>query len=75
MKTLTLHIDGMHCGHCLNAVTRALGALPGVELRSVRIGRAELGYDEGVMDAERIAAAVADAGYRATPAGEDGGSA
>lgn len=70
MKDLTLHVEGMHCGHCLNAVTRALASLSGVEIRSVRIGRAEVGYDEAVMEPERIAAAVANAGYRATPAPE-----
>jgi copper chaperone len=66
VRHLTLHIDGMSCGHCLNAVNRALGGLPGVEVESVRIGRAELRYDERTLDASRIEAAVADAGYRAT---------
>ena len=68
MRSLTLHIDGMSCGHCLNAVNRALAALPGVEVDSVRIGRAELRYDERTMEPTRIEAAVADAGYRATAA-------
>jgi copper chaperone len=66
VQHLTLHIDGMSCGHCLNAVNRALAGLPGVEVESVRIGRAELRYDERTLDASRIEAAVADAGYRAT---------
>lgn len=68
MRHLTLHIDGMSCGHCLNAVNRALAGLPGVEIESVRIGRAELRYDEHVVDPSRIEAAVADSGYRATAA-------
>jgi copper chaperone CopZ len=68
MRSLTLHIDGMSCGHCLNAVNRALAALPGVEVDSVRIGRAELRYDERTLEPARIEAAVADAGYRATAA-------
>ena len=66
MKELTLHIEGMSCGHCLNAVSRALSALPGVELVSVRIGRAEVRYDEAAVEPARIAEAVAGAGYRAT---------
>jgi len=65
---LTLHIEGMSCGHCLYAVQRALTELPGVELESVRMGRAVLRYDEGATDPSRIEAAVADAGYRATAA-------
>jgi copper chaperone len=68
MKTLTLHIDGMSCGHCLNAVNKALAGLDGVEVETVTMGRAEVRFDPGVVDASRIAAAVSDAGYAATPA-------
>jgi copper chaperone len=68
MRRLTLHIEGMSCGHCLNAVSRALSGLPGVEVESLKMGRADVRYDEGVVDASRIEAAVADAGYRATSA-------
>ena len=68
MRSLTLHIEGMSCGHCLNAVNRALAELPGVEVDSVRIGRAELRYDERSVDPGRIEAAVTDAGSRATAA-------
>jgi copper chaperone CopZ len=66
MRHITLHIDGMSCGHCLNAVSQALGRLPGVEIESVRMGRAELRYDDSVINPEAITNAVADAGYRAT---------
>ena len=66
MQHLTLHIEGMSCGHCLHAVSRALTELPGVEVESVRIGRADLRYDEQQMNPSRIEAAVAEAGYRAT---------
>ena len=68
MRGLALHIEGMSCGHCLNAVSRALADLPGVEVESVRIGRADLRYDEQVVEPSRIVAAVADAGYRSTAA-------
>ncbi len=68
MRSLTLHIEGMSCGHCLNAVNRALTELPGVELESIRLGRAELRYDERALEPARIEAAVADAGFRATAA-------
>lgn len=66
MQHLTLHIEGMSCGHCLNAVSRALTDLPGVEVESVRMGRADLRYDEQRVNPARIEAAVTDAGYRAT---------
>jgi len=67
MTPLTLHIEGMSCGHCLNAVNRALSALPGVADLRVRIGRADLNYDPAQLDCARIASAVTAAGYRATP--------
>ena len=66
MRDLTLHIEGMSCGHCLNAVNRALAGLAGVQVGSVKLGRADLRYDEDVTDPARIEAAVTDAGYRAT---------
>ena len=67
MTELTLHIEGMSCGHCLNAVNKALAGLPGVETISVQIGRANLRYDESQADPARISQAVSAAGYRATP--------
>ena len=66
MRQLTLHITGMTCGHCLHAVNQALVALPGVRLESLRMGRAELRFDEGVTTPSAIEAAVAEAGYSAT---------
>lgn len=63
MKPLTLTITGMSCGHCLNAVNRALSSLPGVELKGVQIGRAEVIYDAGVTDSAAVIAAVEAAGY------------
>ena len=66
MTQAKLDIEGMSCGHCLNAVNRALAALPGVEVQSVRIGQADVRFDETVIDASRLEAAVSSAGYRAT---------
>ena len=63
MNSLTLQIDGMSCNHCLNAVNRALSALPGVAIREVRIGSARLEFDPGLVAVERIVDAVTDAGY------------
>jgi copper chaperone CopZ len=67
MQHAILHIEGMSCGHCLHAVNRALAGVPGVEIESVRIGRAEVRYDERSTNPEALAAAVSQAGYRATP--------
>ena len=66
MKPLTLSITGMSCGHCLNAVNQALGKLDGVKLGSIKMGRAELEYDEGRVTPDTVTAAVAKAGYQAS---------
>jgi copper chaperone len=66
MTNLSLHIEGMSCGHCLNAVRQALGEVPGVEVISIQMGRARVSYDEGLTGPSQIEAAVADAGYSAT---------
>jgi copper chaperone CopZ len=63
MQSLTLQVEGMSCGHCLNAVSQALGRLPGVTVESVRVGRAELSFDPGVTTPARIQEAVEEAGY------------
>ena len=65
MSTVTLHIEGMSCGHCLNAVSRALHAIPGVTVQSVQIGRAELEVERASLGNDATAAVTA-AGYRAT---------
>ncbi|HEY9505710.1 MAG TPA: cation transporter [Gemmatimonadales bacterium] len=66
MRHATLHIEGMSCGHCLNAVNRALSSVPGVRIDAVRIGRADVSYDETTTAPSELETAVADAGYRAT---------
>ena len=68
MRQTTLHIEGMSCSHCLNAVNQALAAVPGVTIESVRIGRADVQYDERVTSPAELEAAITEAGYRATTA-------
>ena len=65
MQKITLNISGMSCGHCLNAVRSALGRTPGVTVDSVTMGRATVEFDPGKISADKITAAVSDAGYRA----------
>ena len=65
MQKLTLHITGMTCGHCLHAVNQALTSKPGVQLESLRMGRAVVSYDEKITDLAAIESMVAEAGYRA----------
>ena len=66
MRQATLYIEGMSCGHCLNAVNRALSSVPGVRIDAVRIGRADVSDDEATTAASDLENAVVKAGYRAT---------
>jgi copper chaperone CopZ len=70
MSTVTLHIEGMSCGHCLNAVNKALSAVSGAHVESVQIGRAVIATQPGGPNAEELAALVTRAGYPATAAPE-----
>jgi copper chaperone len=63
MKDVKIAIRGMSCGHCLNAVSKALASAPGVSVESVQIGRASIRYDENLTDLARVTAAVEQAGY------------
>ncbi len=64
-NTLRLSIDGMHCGGCVQRVTRALEGVKGVELRSVEVGSAEMTFRPEQTSTEEIAAAVNRIGFSA----------
>lgn len=66
VTSVTIAIEGMSCAHCLNAVNRAIAAVPGVAVTSVEIGRAVIDCQEGT-DLDGAIAALAEVGYRATP--------
>lgn len=68
MPTIRLDIEGMTCSHCLNAVNKALHAVPGARVESVQIGRAVINTAADGPTAATLADAVSKAGYRATAA-------
>ena len=68
MTPTTLKIEGMSCGHCVASVKKALERLDGVTVRNVAVGSATVDYDPEVASPTKIAEAVSDAGYAATPA-------
>jgi len=63
MKTQSLTIGGMSCGHCVMSVRRALESIEGVTVDEVRIGQATVQFDESGVPADVVAEAVRDAGY------------
>lgn len=61
----TLKIQGMTCHHCVQAVTTALAAVPGVDrVVSVDLERGEATI-EGSPAVQALVAAVEEEGYRA----------
>jgi copper chaperone len=64
-ETLTLSIEGMHCGGCIHRVTSALESVKGVEVESVEVGSAQLTFDPDGASVEEIAAAVDRIGFSA----------
>jgi P-type Cu+ transporter len=68
---ITLELEGMTCASCVARVERGLNDLEGVHA-SVNLAteQAAVRYDESSLDVEALLAAVAGAGYRASPVGE-----
>jgi copper chaperone CopZ len=62
-QEFTFHIDGMHCGACVQRVTRALNQVPGTQVDEVRVGAARLHADASAPDA--YLAAIRKAGFEA----------
>lgn len=58
-----LHIVGMTCQHCVDAVEGALQTVPGVHVEEVGVGRARVRYEAGAVAPAAVEAAVREAGY------------
>lgn len=65
MEKLNLTIDGMSCGHCVNAVKMALSSLPGAVPLKIDVGSVEVEIDTAVTSADTVLDAISAAGYRA----------
>jgi copper ion binding protein len=64
MTTVTYQVSGMTCGHCVQAVSREVGALPGVEAVDVDLatGAVRVSSQEP-LSTEAVRTAVDEAGY------------
>lgn len=63
MKEITLKVDGMSCGHCVNAIEGAvkdLGATAKVDLAAKSVS---VSYDETKLSLDAIKEAIEDQGY------------
>ncbi|MBC2876241.1 MULTISPECIES: cation transporter [Streptomyces] len=65
--TTTYAVTGMSCGHCESAVTKAVGALVGVQAVAVDVAAGRVTVTTaGEPDDAAVAEAVDDAGYELT---------
>jgi copper chaperone CopZ len=62
MKNEVIKIEGMHCDHCVMVVKKNLSKLD-LNLKDVKIGSAEVEYDENKVNYSQIKNAVENAGY------------
>lgn len=65
MQNITLHVQGMSCGHCVSAVEKSVGALTGVEQVKVNLadGLVDVAFNETQVSLEKIKEAIDDQGY------------
>lgn len=63
MKTDKIQIQGMSCGHCVMAVKKGLSTLP-IVIKDVKIGLAEVEYDESKISRQKIVEVIEETGYK-----------
>jgi copper ion binding protein len=63
--TVTYQVSGMTCGHCVQAVSREVAALDGVDTVDVDLPTGAVRVtSEQPLDTEAVRAAVDEAGYQ-----------
>jgi copper chaperone CopZ len=66
--TTTYTVTGMTCGHCVQAVTDEISAIPGVESVDVQLATGAVTVvSEQSLSQDAVMAAVDEAGYALTP--------
>ena len=63
MKDLHIEIVGMTCDHCVRAVKNRLAATPGVSVKDVKVGTADIDLDESTASMTDVEDAISDEGY------------
>ncbi|MFJ7842171.1 copper chaperone CopZ [Lysinibacillus sphaericus] len=65
MQNVTLTVQGMSCGHCVNAVEKSVGALAGVEQVTVNLadGLVDVAFDDAQVSLAQIKETIDDQGY------------
>ncbi|WP_055479758.1 heavy-metal-associated domain-containing protein [Sphaerimonospora mesophila] len=62
MSRLVLSVPGITCGHCVNAISEAVGKVPGVGSVEVDLSAKTVTVADAA-DPSAVRAAIGDAGY------------
>lgn len=65
MQNVTLKVQGMSCGHCVNAVESSVGKLNGIELVKVNLNEAEVAvtFNDAQVSLQQIKETIEEQGY------------
>ncbi|MDQ0214497.1 copper chaperone [Oikeobacillus pervagus] len=65
MKKVTLNVQGMSCGSCVNRIEGNVGKLSGVESVKVLLpkGEVDVTFNDDTVDLSVIKSAIRDSGY------------
>jgi copper chaperone len=63
MRDLHIEIVGMTCDHCVRAVKNRLSATPGVNVKDVKVGTADITLDDEKASMSDVEDAISDEGY------------
>ena len=65
MQNVTLNVQGMSCGHCVNAVEGSVGKLEGVSEVKVNLSTAQVdvSFDESQVSIKKIKETIEEQGY------------
>jgi copper chaperone len=65
MEKVTLTVNGMSCGHCVNAIEGNVGKLNGVSDVKVHLseGKVDIAFDSAVISLDAIKETIGDQGY------------
>ena len=65
MEQVKLNVEGMSCGHCVNAVEGSVGELNGVQSVNVSLSdkQVDVSFDPTAVKVEQIVDAIEDQGY------------
>lgn len=65
MKQMTIEVQGMSCGHCVNSIEGNVGNLNGVKSVKVHLdtSKVEVEFDSDIVSLEEIKSEMEEQGY------------